>query len=128
MTTSLRQRRYDAPNYTLRRYAHLVSTKATASVVHAQFDHPATVKIHRVFATAMIAGTTETNTYTVRTATTSVGLLTLADSAIDYSDSADLDLTLTTGTSLNFLKGTDATGQASFCVEYSIPVGTTLPA
>ena len=35
-------------------------------------------------------------------------------------------LTLTAGTALNFLKGTDATGVASFLVECSVEVGQEL--
>ena len=127
MTTTT-QRRYDDPNFTIRRLATLAGHAPTASVVHAAFVAPVDIVAYRVGAIATIAGTTSTNTYTVRNGTTSVGLLTLANSAALFANTADLDgVTISAGTSLNFLKGTDATGVADFFIEYKIPVGAALP-
>lgn len=125
MTT--RPNSYDHVNYLMRRLIPLNGHGPTASVVQAALVSPVNLKIYRIRGTALIAGSTSTNTYTVRTGTTSVGLLTLADSAALFAASADLaGLTLTAGTALNFLKGTDATGVASFLVECSVEVGQEL--
>jgi hypothetical protein len=127
MTTTV-VRAYDDTNYTVRRLTHVAGHGPTASVVQAAVFSPVDMLVHRVGGIAAIAGTTATNTYTVRNGTTSVGLITLADSAALFTNTAEVDVTVTAGTSLNFLKGTDATGVADFFVEYSIPVGQNLPA
>lgn len=128
MVSTFKGTHYDHPNYTIRRIISLGRGAATASVVHAAFEHPCNLKLYRIGAIANVAGTTATNTYTVRTDTTSVGLLTLADSAALFGASADLSgITLTAGVTLNLLKGTDATGIASFWLEYGVEVGAALP-
>ena len=118
---------YDHPNYITTRMISLGQCHApTASVVQAAFHAPVAMRLHRIAATALIAGTTATNVYTVRQNTTSIGALTLNDSAALFSVTADLATSLTAGDELNLLKGTDATGVASFMLEYHVDVGAAL--
>ena len=118
---------YDHPNYIQTRFLQLTGHGPTASVVSAAFTAPVNLKLYRVYATALIAGTTSTDTYTIRQNTTSIGLLTLADSAALFSVSADLaGVAITAGDEVNFLKGTDATGVAGFLVEFKIDPGQAL--
>lgn len=118
---------YDHPNYIIRRLIAIGGGGAAASIVAAAFSAPVALKVHRVGAVAKVAGTSSTNTYTVREGTTSIGLLTLADSAALFVNTADLGgVTVEAGNVLNFLKGTDATGTADFWVEAAVNVGQAL--
>ena len=88
---------------------------------------PHDVKLHRMNAVAVVAGTATTNTLTVRNGTTSIGLLTLSNSAAGFeATTGNLDSTISQGDELNLLKGADATGTARVTAEISVPVGTAL--
>lgn len=118
--------RYDHPAYLIRQTL-LFDTAAGANGTNAQFVFPFTVKLHRVAAVVRVAGTTATNTLTIRRGTTSLGLLTLADSAAGFSAvTGDLAATIAAGDVFNVLKGTDATGTAGLVAEVSIAVGQAL--
>lgn len=120
--------RYDHPAYLARMVMSLGHTAAGANGTNSQaeFDHD--IQIRNVVARATVAGTTATNTLTVRADTTSIGLLTLANSAAGFvASSGDLNVTLTSGTAFNLLKGTDATGTAAITMSYHIPYNTAIP-
>lgn len=122
--------RYDHPAYITRQTIMLGASAAGASGTYAQFIFPHAVKLHRVSGVVRIAGTTATNTYTIRggaAGTTSLGLITHADSAAGFeATTGDLAATIAQGDRLNILGGTDATGVSAFAAEISIPVGTAL--
>lgn len=122
---ALRDRIYDHPNYLINFLVSLGATAATASGTNCEFCSPIDFKLRNVKARAKVAGTSATNTLTVRKNTTSIGLLTLADSAAGFiATSGDLNTSFNATDVLNLLKGTDATGTATVVAELQFPVGT----
>lgn len=119
--------RYDHPSYLVRSLMALGQAVAGASGTYAQFIAPFNMQLRNLTAVVVVAGTSATNTLTVRQGTTSIGLLTLADSAAGFeATSGDLNVTLTQGNVFNLLGGTDATGVTNVMLEWHWPSGTAL--
>lgn len=127
MATSTQSHNYDHPAYIVPRLVGLGRSLATNGIVAAAMYAPYNMRLARMYATVLVAGTSDTNTFTIRENTTSIGVFSLDSSAALFDASVDLDVTLTSGNTLNLLKGTDATGQAAFWVEVFPIVGQSLP-
>lgn len=118
---------YDHSAYLMRSVMYLGATAASASGTNAQYIAPTDMRLRRANGVVITAGTTATNTLTARIGTTSIGLLTFADSAAGFeATTGDMDVTLTQGNVFNLLKGTDATGVVAVTLEWHYPVGTAL--
>lgn len=119
---------YDHAAYLARIPLALGVSVAGSGTTNCEFETDRDLQIRNVVGRVKVAGTSATNTFTVRKDTTSIGLITMADSAAGFiASTGDLNVTLSSGECLNFLGGTDATGVATFMAWVHIPVDTTIP-
>ena len=119
---------YDHPAYLARMQMSLGKTTAGSGTTNCQAEFGKPIRIHNIVAYAVVAGTSTTNTLTVRADTTSIGLISPGSNSIgDVASSGQLDVTLASGTCFNLLGGTDATGVDAVTMEYHIPYNTQVP-
>lgn len=114
---------YDSPDFNLKRErVHL--TTAGASAVTGKFTSFATLLLKRMKANVITAGTSSGagNKVDLYVGTASVATVTLGSSTAD-TVSSDVDLTaiaaVAPGTVISFKNGTDATGVAGICLEFT---------
>lgn len=114
---------YDNPNALLKRERIHLTTAGNATVT-GKFVSFATLKLQRMKANVVTAGTSSGagNKVDLYVGTSSVATVALGSSTADVV-SADVDLTalsaVAPGTVISFKNGTDATGVASICLEFT---------
>ena len=116
------QGNYDHPSYTARQMDNLGVTTAGANGTSVMAAYPMDMRIRRISALVVTAGTTAgAFLYPMAfngTVTTTMGTVTLTtNTANSVIQLADVNTLLPTGALLGFKNGTDATGKAIVTVE-----------
>ena len=114
---------YDQTDYTLKREKTVITTAGNAAV-SGKFVSFATLLLKRMNAMVITAGTSATtgNKVDLYVGTASVASITLgSDVAATLEAAVDLSAlaAVPAGTPVSFKNGTDATGVASVCLEYT---------
>ena len=112
---------YDNPEYMIRREQCMPPTTAGATLDGSRFRHFQAVRLKKVHAAVITAGTAAGHGFTIRNGTTSIGTITLGTSAAGVTastallDSVVLPLGQVVAASL-----VDATGVAQLVYEYEV--------
>lgn len=116
---------YDSPNQTVRR-EHCATTVAGATTAGARFRHFQAIKLKKVHAGVITAGTATTHGYGIYRGTTSVGAIALSTSTAGaFASSAALNLELASMEALEVRSLADATGVSNIVYEFEVLPGAT---
>ncbi len=111
---------YDAADFTLRR-EHCAATVAGATTAGARFRHFQAIRLKKVHAGVITAGTATTHGYGVYRGTTSVGAIALSTATAGaYASSGALDLELAAMEALEVRSLADATGVSNIVYEFEV--------
>ncbi len=116
---------YDTPNHTIRREQAFLTVAGNAAV-SARMINFQKLRLKKVHARAVTAGTSAGHAVNVYHGTTSIGAISLGTSAAGSTGStAALNRTVESLEQVNIVNGTDATGVAVVSYEYEyLPDGT----
>ena len=111
---------YDDPNSQVRREAFF-TTAAGATTDGAKFRHFQAMRLKKVHAAVLTAGTATGHGYTIKNGTTSIGTIALSTSAAGVTASSGLlDSTVAALGQVMVTSLTDATGVAQIIFEYEV--------
>ncbi len=111
---------YDNPNYTMRREQSFLTVAGNAAV-SARMINFQKMRLKKVHARVVTAGTSAGHAVNVYHGTTSIGSISLGTSAAGSTgSSAALNRTVDSLEQVNIVNGTDATGVAVVSYEYEV--------